>query len=323
MVHKCPFLKQRVVHDYDPAADGAYTWELSDNPLAAVWITLKGDLVQADVCIDDMALSCTGITLTHGSFDVAKYSTTKKAVLLNSLLKGSYPYMVNSSQTIDEVVGFTFPILMGAPYLTPSMCLPSSISNRNRLTLDLDIATAYVDDLLVDIHEVILPDANPVGFIRQEEIDYAASGTGTVDKNMQTNWDILKILLYSTTVPTTTAYTATIENVGVELNDFPFGYKTVNWETLHAEIMDEMPNAANVEDHIHADPSSGNTGMPFQLEHWIGHFGVLDFFFNYDLKWKLPAAGASTCKLKFTLGVDEAFDIAVAEYVPTRALKYP
>ena len=170
MVHKTPFLKQRVVHDYDPSADGSVTWELSDHPLAAVWITIKGDVVEADWCIDDLALSITDICLTHGSYDVVKYQTTKKCVLMNSLLKGSYPYLVNSSQTIDDVVGFTFPILLGAPYLNPLMALPSSSSNRNRLTLALDIATAKLDDLLIDIHEVILPDANPTHHIKRSAI---------------------------------------------------------------------------------------------------------------------------------------------------------
>jgi len=323
MVHKCPFLKQRVVQDYDQAADGAHTWELSDHPLAALWITIKGDVVEADWCIDDLALSITDLELTHGSFTVVKYNSIKKAVLMNSLLKGSYPYLVASSQTIDDVVGFTFPILLGAPYLLPSMVLPSSKSNRNRLRLTLDIATAKLDDLLIDIHEVILPDANPVGCIKQEEIDYNASGTGDKDKNLQTNWDILKILLHSTTVPTGAAFTSTIETCGIELDDFAYGYKSVVWETLHAQIMDEMPAPANVENHIHADPSSGDTGMPVDLEHWISHFGVLDFFYDYDLKWKLPSAGASTCKLKMNLGVDEAFNIVLAEYVPNRALKSP
>lgn len=321
MVHKCPFLKQRVVHDYDPAADESHTWELSDHPLAAIWITIKGDVVQADWCIDDLALSITGIELTHGSYTAIKYNTTKKAVLMNCLFKGSYPYLVASSQTVDDVVGFTFPILLGAPYMTPSMALPSSLTNRNRLTLDLDIATTKLDDLLIDIHEVILPDANPVGHIKQEEVSYNAFGTGEKDKNLQTNWDILKILLHSTTVPDSTAFTSGIEYCGVELNDFAWGYKAVNWEALHAQIMDEMPNAANIENHIHLDSVAGACGMPYDLEHWISHFGVLDFFYEYDLKWKLPAAGASTCKLKFDMGVDEGLNMALAYYVPNRVLK--
>jgi len=321
MVHKCPFLKQRVVHDYTRAADGSETWELSDHPLAAVWITIKGDIVEADWCIDDLALSITDIELTHGSYTVVKYNSTKKAVLMNSLLKGSYPYLTASSQTVDDVAGFTFPILLGAPYLNPSMALPSSISNRNRLTLELDIATTKLDDLLIDVHEVILPDANPVGHIKQEETSYNAFGTGDKDKNLQTNWDILKILMYAPTVPTGAAHTCGINHVGVELNDFAYGYKAVKWETLHAQLMDEMPAATNIENHQHADPSSGDTGMPYGLEHWISHFGVLDYFMDYDLKWKLPAAGASTCKLKFNMGVDEAINLAIAEYVPNRVLK--
>lgn len=322
MVYKTRFLKQVVENDYDPAADGTYTWELSNEALAAVWITIKGDLVQADVCIDDILACLTTIDLWFGGFNVIHYADSLKALVMNCKLKGAAPYILTaSSQTIDDVVGITFPLLLGAPYLNESMCLPRSESNRKKLSLTFDIATAYVDDLLVDIAEVILLQANPQGCIKQEQVSVAAKGTGDKDVWLQTNWDLLKLLLYSTTVPTGGAYTSTINRAGLEINDFAFGYKYVPWEILHGELMDELEGQAfGVENHIHADPSSGNTGMPVGLEHWIANFGQMDFFFNNDLKWRAPLKDASTAKLKLNMGVDEAWYFCQANYVPASEL---
>jgi len=81
--------------------------------------------------------------------------------------------------------------------------------------------------------------------------------------------------------------------------------------------MDELEGSGPVEDHIHADPSSGNTGMPVGLEHWISHYGQMDFYYKDDLKWKAPLAGASTAKLKMNMGVDEAWAFVQANYVPS------
>jgi hypothetical protein len=53
------------------------------------------------------------------------------------------------------------------------------------------------------------------------------------------------------------------------------------------------------------------------MEHWISHFGELDFFFNYDLKWRAPSAGASTVKLKYNAGDTNVFYIVPVNYVPT------
>jgi len=87
--------------------------------------------------------------------------------------------------------------------------------------------------------------------------------------------------------------------------------------------MDELEGSAmGVEAHIHADPAAGSTGLPVNLENWIAHYGELDFFFNKDLKWKAPLAGASTVKLKYNAGVDEAFRIATASYIPASMLEY-
>jgi len=316
MVYKGKFLKQVIENDYDPAADGVYTWELSDQALAAIWLTIKGDLVAANMCIDDFLLSLTGLDVWFGSFNVMHYTTGIKAYLMNCKFKQAHGYLVNSSQTIDDVTGITFPLLFGAPYLNDKMCLPKSLDNRKKLSLTLDIATAALDDLLVDISEVIMIDASPLGCIKQEQVDVATKGTGDKDLWLQTNWDLLKAMIYSPTVPTGAAYTATIERAGLEIDDFAFGYKSVPWEHLHAEIMDELEGSGPVEDHIHADPASGNTGMPVDLEHWISHYGELDYFFQKDLKWKAPLAGASTAKLKYHAGVDEAWSLINAYYVP-------
>lgn len=317
MVYKTKFLKQRVDADYDQVADGVHSWELTDQTLAAIWITVKGDLVAADMCIDDFMLSLTSLDVWFGGFNVVHYASPLKALIMNCKLKEAWPYLVNSSQTIDDVTGVTFPILFGAPYLNEQMALKASHDNRKVLSLGLDIATAALDDLLIDIHEVILPGANPVGCIKQEEVSVEGKGTGDKDVWLQTNWDLLKLLLHSTTVPTGAAYTSTIERGGMEIDDFAFGYKSVSWETLHGELMDELEGSGPVENHTHTTLVPDATGMPVGLEHWIAHYGEMDFFYNHDLKWKAPLAGASTAKLKLNMGVDEAWGFVQANYVPS------
>jgi hypothetical protein len=324
MVYKTKFLKQVVVNDYDPSADETKTWDLSNEALAALWITVKGDLVAADTSIADIVASLTGIDVWHGGFNVAHYQHAFDALVMNCKLKGAKPYLIgNGSQTIDDVTGVTFPILFGAPYLNQQMALPASESNRKRLTLGLDIATADIDDLLIDIAEVILPDTNVLGCLKQEEIAVSAKGTGDQDLWLQTNWDLLKLNIYSTTVPAGATYTSTVERAGLEINDFAFGYKYVPWEILHGELMDELEGSAfGIDAHTHADPAAGATGYPITLEKDIEYYGEMDFFFNYDMKWKAPLAGASTAKLKYNAGVDEAFRIATVNYVPNSMLEY-
>jgi len=318
MVYKTKFLKQPVVIDYVPPSDGSYTWELSDQTLAAIWITIKGKLYTIDQCIDDYMASITNLDLWFGGFNVVHYEHGIKALTMNSKLKGAHPYLVQSSQIIDDLVGVTFPILLGAPYLNEQMALPESLNNRKKLTLTVDIATAAMDALELEIAEVIMPEARPLGFIKQEEQTVTSRGTGDHDVWLQTNWDLLKLLLYSPTAIAGATQTATLERAGLEINDFAFGYKWVQWEILHGELMDELEGLGFTENHQHlAAGATANTGMPFGIDHWIQHYAQMDFFYNYDLKWRAPLAGASTAKLKYNAGVDEAFGLVFADYVPT------
>lgn len=224
--------------------------------------------------------------------------------------------LIGNGQAIDDIRAVSFPILFGAPYLNEDMCLPKDIDNEKTLTLTMDIADANFDDLLIDIVQVILPYAKPKGFIKQFENAITAKGTGENNIMLQTNWDIIKLLMHSTTVPVDAAWTSTIEWAGLELDDFYYGYEAIPWETLHGEIMDELGGMAGIESHFHADPSTGDTGHPENLEEWIRYYGVMDFFHRKQLKWIAPASKVSGAKLKCSFGVDEAFHIAQAVYVP-------
>ena len=318
MVYKGKFLKQVIENDYTPAADETKTWELSDQALAAVWITVKGALYAIDQCIDDMLSNLLSINVWLGSMNVLSYSTALKALIMNCKLKQHFPYLLTSTQTASDVTGISFPLMFGAPYLNDKMCLPKSLDNRKKLTLGLDMANTHLTALKIDISEVIMIDASPLGFIKQEQIDVESKGTGDKDLWLQTNWDILKMLIYSPTVPITTAYTSTIERAGVEIDDLPFGYKSVPWEHLHAELMDELEGMTQIENHQHlAAGATAATGMPYGIDHWMKNYGELDYFFEKDLKWKLPCAGASTAKLKYNAGVAEAWSLVTAAYVPT------
>jgi hypothetical protein len=321
MVYMSPYLKSLVVQDFTPGADGVFSWDLTDQPLAAVWLTVKGTLYAIDQCIDDILASITSLDVWMGSFNVTHYTHAEKALIANCKLKGKWPYMVASSQTAAAVVGVTFPIMFGAPYLNSNMCLPGSLSNRKRLDLGLDIANTHLATLQLDISQMIMPGANPAGCIKQEEIPVANAAVGEQDVWLQHNWDLLKLILYSPTVPVTTAYTCTIHRATMEINDFPWGYSGIPWEHAHAEMMDELEGYGDIENHKHlAAGATSATGMAYDLDHWTKNFGELDFFFNQDLKWKAPTAGASSVKLKVVTGVAEAYSIIPIEYVPANKL---
>ncbi|GAJ13070.1 unnamed protein product, partial [marine sediment metagenome] len=238
MVYKTKFLKKLVVADYDPTADETKTWELTDDVLAAIWITVKGDLVAADMCIDDLLGLITSIDCWLGGLNVVHYENAISCMVMNSMLKQNRPMLLGNGMAIDDVMGCAFPILFGAPYLNDKMALPADKANRKTLTLGLDIANDDFDELLLDICEVILPGASPVGFIKQEEISQNAMGTGDKDVWLQRNWDLLKLLFKATTVPADAAWTTGINRAGLEIDDFVFGYQGVPWTHLHGEMMD-------------------------------------------------------------------------------------
>ena len=317
-VYKTKFLKKRVEDSYDFLADGSKTWELTDDVLAAIWLTIKGDLVQADVCNEKLTGLINGIDVWFGGFNVVHYAHGEHCHMMNMLLKQSRTMLIGNGMAIDDVQGICFPILFGAPYLNEKMALPASLSNRKTLTLNVDIADANFDDLLIDIVEVILPGGNPTGFIKQEEVNLSAQGTGDKDVWLQRNWDLLKMLFHVPTVPVDAAWTTTINRAGLEIDDFVFGYQAVPWTVLHGEMMDEITGMSGIENHTHTGDSFS---MAENLEAWIRHYAVLDFFFNKDLKWRAPLAEASTAKLKLNLGVDEAFNYVQANYVPTAKVK--
>ena len=222
--------------------------------------------------------------------------------------------IIGNGQAIDDIMGCSFPIMFGAPYLNEKMALPYDKSNRKTLSLNVDIADAAFDDLLIDIAEVILPGAKPTGFIKQEEVSVAGPGTGDKDIILQRNWDLLKLLLHCPTVPVDATWAYTIDRAGLEIDDFVFGYQSVPWCILHGELMNEITGMAGIEGHSSLDSVPAAGGMAEDLELWIRYFAVMDFFFEKDLKWRAPLKDASSAKLKLHYAVDEAIYYVQANY---------
>lgn len=316
-MYKTKFLKKRVEMDYTPAADGTYSWQLTDQALAAIWITVKGDLVAADQCNNDLLNLIDGLDVWFGGFNVVHYTHGEHAHMMNMLLKQNRSTLIGNGQAIDDIQGVSFPILFGAPYINEAMALPASLSNRKTLSLTVDIADAAFDALMFDIAEVVLPNAHPRGFIKQEESTQIAGATGDADIWMQRNWDLLKLLLHAPTAPCDATWTQTINRAGMEIDDFAFGYQNVPWTILHGELMDELGGMSGIENHTHTTLVPDETGMPSDLEHWIRYYAVMDFFHNKDLKWAAPLSTASTAKIKINKGVAEAWTTVQANYVPT------
>lgn len=108
MVFKCPFLKKRVVTDYDPAADETKTWSLTDDALAALWITIKADLAADEKCDDDLMALITSLDVWFGGFNVVHHINTITGVMMNMLLKQNRYTIIGNGMDTDDVRGVCF-----------------------------------------------------------------------------------------------------------------------------------------------------------------------------------------------------------------------
>lgn len=312
MVYKTKFLKQIVDEDVDISSAIKLQYELSNEAMAGIWLTLKGTRTQDNVDIIDALSQLTMIDVWMGGFNIMHYTDAQLAVAMNCKLKGAHPYVLQPYFASDADFEVCFPLLFGAPYINESMALPRSESNRKKITLTFDPTQSNLTLNLLDIAEVILPSASPVGCIKQEEVDVEGKGTGDKDIWLQTNWDLLKLLLKCTRRGDGDANTWDVSRVGLEIDDFAFGYKNVPYSILHGELMDELEGGAQ----ISSCKDSGGTGFIEGICKWLDEMAQLDFFYNYDLKWKAPLKNASTAKLKLHYISDHEIEFAQANYVP-------
>ncbi|MBA7479187.1 hypothetical protein ES707_14619 [subsurface metagenome] len=229
------FTHSVVVQNEDMTAGESPTWDLPVSPLSHLLLTLKftqtAEVLQC--CFLDIPALLAKVEVLYKGAGVI--SMNGLDLLACGILICDYEsWGVNATGQPEAERSLTFLVPFGRQLYSPVECYPST--SRGELILQITwqgTFSTYIDDVKLQVEAVELPDAHPERFLKMTTSHVTPTAIADYDVELPVGNQISDIVLWGTTIPLTTADTATIAKIQIRKNNSEFMYSKTNFETLH------------------------------------------------------------------------------------------
>jgi len=303
------FLREVIAQDETPTADGTDSWDLPIYPLSHLILTVKvlndGVNVKATLAQILGALEKIEI-LRYGSSKVSVVGTDLYA--LNCYLLRSEPWQENVVNTDNAVRYLSLYIPFGRKLFNPDECFPATARGELKLQIQYDIADTGYDGLTFQIEAVSLPEAKPKKFLKYTTLAVTPTATGEYDIDLPIGNEYAALLVKSTTIPTATSWTTTVDWVKFIVDGDEKYYSKANWESLHGDWAYMLAPAGAWAEKFHMENLAAtytqyaDTATEEQNDTDIANYSILDFDPNRDGMYVFNSAGKSEVKLRINAG---------------------
>ena len=309
------FLRSTLVSDVTPAADGTYSYDLPVNPLSHLILTIKCLNLSADTkaTVAQIMGALENITVEYRGQAIISMNGADLYVL-NTILYGNEPLQVNVTNLENSTRAISLRVPFGRNTFNPSECMFATNRGELKLKVQVDIADTGYDGVIFQFETVELVEASPAQYLKVTTLTDTPAATGDMDEDLPIGNVLAGILLWATTIPTGTAWTATIDAIRLLVNNSEYGYASALWESLQGDLIHSGATVA-YDNHIHTDPAAGDTGIAEQDDGNLSNYALMDYGIKIGNEFLLDTADKSRVHLKITAGDTNPFRVLPLELV--------
>lgn len=299
------FVRSIIIDDVTPAADGTYTYDLPVNPVSHLSLVIKALNVTDEATFAHLLALVTNIQILHRGSSIMSLSAAD-LFALNVILLRSLPILGNMVATDNATRFLSLTVPFGRKLWDPNECFPDSKAGELQIQLTVDIATAEADGLILLLESTELIGARPARHLKVTTHSRTPTATGDLDVDLPIRNQYAGILIFSTTVPTGTAWTTTADAVKLLADNVELNYSRAKWEALKADQL--------IRNGMHDDFTADATD-----EH-TANYAYLDFSPNNEDGFLVETRSLSSFKLKVTAGDTNALRVLPVELQTARRL---
>jgi hypothetical protein len=293
-------LRTVLVQDEAQAAGAAPTYDLPINPLSHILFSFKFLNKAAEVSLAEVLAKISKINIARvgqTQLDVNMADLWAK----NCIMFGREPIFTNKVATDNATRILTVILPFGRKLFNPDECFPKTPFGENKLTITTTSTETTMDGVIFQIETEELLDATPKQFLKITTMAKTPAATGEMDVELPIGNQLVDLILWATTVPTGTAWTATVDWVKMLRDNVEDHISKSNWECLHGDLLEKIGYL-------------GDHGAAYGAD-LLSLYGLVDFDPVGDGKFLFPTAGASSIKLRVNAGDTNPFRVVVSELV--------
>ena len=294
------FEKSVVWADKALAASGSYQEDLPAVPLSHLIFTLKGLNVTDEATLAEILARITNISVKDLGVTIFSMSGAD-LFAFNVVFTGLMPILTNRDALDNTTRAITFILPFGRKLFNPAECYPAKPQGNLKFYLDISATETAIDGLIAQLEAVNLPGAGPGSFLKVYTKTFTAPATGLNSVDLERGNLVAGLLLFGTTVPATTAWTASIEDCRLMANNKEHVIALTQWETLHGDLILQCGYIGGL------IAASGDD--------IVVNYGFIDLSPLGDDQHLIETDGLLSFKFQYTAGVADAIRLLPMEVV--------
>jgi len=294
------FLRSVIVQNATISASDVKTYDLPVNPLSHILINLQGLNVTDEATLAQILARLSKVEVLFKGASVMSMSGADLHAL-DATLFGNLPILSNQVATDNATRNLTLIIPFGRSLWNKNECFPATKKGELQLQITFSATETEIDNLVLQVETVELMGAAPTRYLKATTQTKTPAATGDNDVDLPINNKLAGVFIFSTTVPTGTATTTTVDTVKLLADNKETLFGLANWESLHGELLNRLGHR---EDY---DASADNDD--------ISKYALMDFSPMATDEYLLDTKGFASLKLRVNAGDTNVFRAIPLELV--------
>lgn len=233
------YRRTTIAQDESVAASSVTTYDLPVNPVSHLVLTLKGLNVTDEATLAQILARLSNVTVSRFGANIINLSGADLHAL-NGVMFGNMPILTNQVATDNATRAISFIIPFGRKLYDPNECLPETLRGELRMSVTMSATETELDGMILQIEAVELIGAKPKSHLKVTTISLTPTSGVDNDVDLPVGNKFAGILLFSTTVPTGTVWTTTIDRIKLLVDGVEKEIANANWEALHGELLSRV-----------------------------------------------------------------------------------
>lgn len=282
------------------AASSVSTYDLPVNPLSHILLTVRGLNVTDEATLAEFLARLTKIEVTRFGTNIFSMSGADLHAF-NAVYLKHMPILTNQVATDNATRILSLVVPFGRTLFDVNECLPATTKGELKLQVTLSATETAIDNIEFQFETVELLGATPKKYLKVTTSSLTTVSGIDNDVNLPIGNKLAGILLFSTTTPTGTVYTTTIDRLKFLINNVEKMIQLTNWPSLHGALINRIGHQEQY------DASADNDDLM--------HYALADFAPTDDDSFLVETKGASSVVAKITAGDAAAIRVLPVEIV--------
>ncbi|MBA7569128.1 hypothetical protein ES708_10866 [subsurface metagenome] len=234
------FIRSTII-DARTMATEVKTYDLPINPISHLILTMEATNVGVVEATIAQALAYINlITVRHTGIQVINHQSEDTA-LLDLYLFGSGGFALNPGKTQDQYQTYSLIIPFGRKLFDPAECFPATRKGEFQITLDTNKPDTIWENAVISLSAVQLPGATPTRHLVSTLFSKAApAAPGEYDIDLPIGNDLLACLIRMTAFPIAAAFTFTVDDLRLLVDNREMNIVSAKAPELAAEMMSRV-----------------------------------------------------------------------------------